>query len=116
MATQLDDLSQISVGATGAPFNPSFKTLDASGNVVPFPLVGCTISMKMQGVSASDSSTLIVCAGVWTITDAANGVASYAYTSTDVATAGVWTMYITITKGGKPVHADTKTLVILPAP
>ncbi len=108
-----DDYSPIYQGDTGAPFNPVFTHI---GDGTAVNLTGATISMKMQGVSAGESGTVITCTGTWTITDATNGKASYAYTSTDVATIGVWLMYITITIAGKPVHADTKTLTILAAP
>lgn len=104
----IDDFSPIYQGDTGAPFNPVFTHLDGS----PVSLSGATITMKME----NHAGTIITCVGTWTITDAINGKASYAYTSTDVATVGVWLLYITITIAGKPVHADTKTLEILPAP
>lgn len=108
----IDDYSPVYQGDTGAPFNPVFTHLDGTA----VNLTGAALTMKMQGVSAGESGTVIICTGTWTITDATNGKASYAYTSTDVATIGVWQMYITITIAGKPVHADTKPLTILAAP
>lgn len=112
-----DDFSPIYAGDTGAPFAPQFTNLAG----VPINLIGASITMKMQLVSAigpivDTVGTVIVCAGTWTIDDATNGKAHYGYTSADVASPGVWNMYITITIGGVPVHADTKQLVILPAP
>lgn len=109
MSTITDDFSPVSVGDTAAPFNPTFQYSDGTA----VNLAGATITMKLQGISAGNSGTTTTCTGIWSITDAPNGKASYAYTSADVATAGLWNMFITITISGKPVHADTKILQIL---
>jgi hypothetical protein len=112
----VDDDSPIYQGDTGAPFNPVFQTLDASGKLVPYDLTGCTISMTLQGVFEPEDGVLIACSGVWTIVNATAGMASYAYSTNDVATPGTWQRYITITKAGKPIHADMKIFTILPVP
>lgn len=112
MTTVTDDYSPIYQGDTGAPFDATFQHADGTS----VSLTGATITMKMQGVSATESGTVITCAGTWTITSASTGEASYAYTSTDVGTVGLWAMYITITIAGKPIHADIKYLQILPIP
>lgn len=106
-----DDYSPIYVGDTGAPFNPVFVHRD--GSLVD--LTGATITMKM--VLQNHPTTIQVCSGTWTIaTPATSGQATYAYSTNDVATAGIWELYITITIGGKPIHADYKVLEILYAP
>lgn len=103
-----DDYSPIFCGDTGAPFDPVFLHKDGSA----VDLTGATISMIMEDAEGNTKTAL----GIWTITDAANGQASYSYASTDVNTAGNWTLYITITVGGKPKHTDTKQLEILAVP
>lgn len=112
-----DDYSPIYQGDQGTPFAPQFLHADGS----PVSLSGATITMKMQltdaiGPIVDVVGTVITCAGTWTIDDATNGKAHYQYQSADVASPGVWNLYITITISGVPVHADTKQLVILPAP
>lgn len=107
----IDDYSPISKGDTGAPFIPHFIN---KFTVKPVDLIGCTISMKMQ--NADDPENVKVCNGPWTVLDAANGIASYEYQDGDVDTVGTWNMSIKITKNSKPVHADSKQLVIEAAP
>jgi hypothetical protein len=102
-----DDYSPLYQGDTEVVFAPVFAH-KADGS--PFPLTGATISMKMQGTDG----TVKTCAGTWTIDDAANGKAHYAWQAADVNTAGTWQLYITITIGGLPVHGDVKILQILP--
>lgn len=99
-----DDFSPIYCGDTGAPFDPVFLRKDGSAE----DLTGATITMIMEDAEGNSKTA----AGTWTITNAANGQASYSYASTDVNTAGNWTLYITITVGGKPLTADTKNLEI----
>lgn len=100
----VDDFSPIYVGDTGATFAPVFQY--ANGTL--YPLSGMSISMSMR----NKTGTIKTCSGAWTI-NTATSVASYAYESTDVDTAGTWTMFIVLTLNGKPVHAQKKTLEIL---
>jgi hypothetical protein len=95
------------MGDTEVPFAPAFVHADGT----PVVLTGATLSMKMQNIN---SGVVQTCSGTWTIDDAAGGLAHYQWQAGDVATVGIWMLYITITIGGLPVHADTKTLVILP--
>lgn len=106
-----DDDSPIYQNDTGAAFNPIFLRKDQT----PVDLTDCTITMKMQN---TDSGAVITCAGTWTInSDPTTGKASYAYASADVATAGIWRRYITISNAdSKPFHADSKPLEILAIP
>lgn len=103
-----DDYSPVYCGDTGAPFDPVFVHKDGTA----VDLTGATITMIMVDAEGNTKTA----AGTWIITNAANGQASYSYASTDVAVAGNWTLYITITINSKPVHADTKQLEILAAP
>jgi BppU N-terminal domain len=104
----IDDDSPIYQDDTGAPFAPQFlHKLDQS----PVDLTGATITMKMQ---PEDGGTTITCIGPWTIDNASQGMAHYQYQSADVALAGVYKRFITITNSNGPVHADMKILEILP--
>lgn len=108
MSLIVDDYSPISVGDTLIPYSPTFQHKDGS----PVDLTGATFALKMQ----DEGGNVKTCSGTWTIDDAPNGVAHYAWQSADVNSAGIWTMYVTITIGGKPVHADVKTLEIKAVP
>jgi hypothetical protein len=108
-----DDFSPICVGDTAAKLTPQFKK-KVAGVDTPVSLAGATITMKMR---SSDGFTVKVCAGPWSIVgSASDGVADYHYQSGDVDTAGDWDLYIVISIGGEPVHADTKRLTIKSAP
>lgn len=104
----VDDYSPVYTNDTYARLAPQF--IDADGY---FDLTGATISMKMQN---QDTGVVNTCTGTWIIDDAATGRAHYQYQAADVATAGIWILYVTITIGGKPIHADQRLLQILPAP
>lgn len=106
----IDDYSPVYCGDVGAPFAPQFTHKD--GTLVN--LSGATITMKME--KQNDPSNIKVCAGIWTIDNAANGQAHYQWQAADVNTVGMWALFIKITIGGFPVHADQKPLEILPAP
>ena len=108
MTAIIDDFSPIYTGDTGAPFNAQFLYK----NGLPVDLTGATISMIME----SSGGCVKAASGTWTIMDAVNGRASYAYASSDVNTADTWTLYIAISIGGRSVHADTKILKIEPVP
>ncbi len=105
-----EDYSPVVQGDTGAPFIVHFLHKDGS----TVDLTGATITMKM--VNQDSPSTTKTCLGTWTIDDASGGIAHYQYQAADVNTAGIWILYITITIGGAPLHADSKLLEILAAP
>jgi hypothetical protein len=120
-----DDYSPISQGDTGSPFTPQFLHADNS----PVNLSGATITMKMQQVTyigaIPELGEVIDCSDTapndWIIDDESNGRAHRQWSAEDVATAGIRNLYIVITIGGLPVHADdgrgfVKQLVINPAP
>ena len=111
--TSVDDFSPISVGDTAKPLAPQFWTWsNTSEQYVPLNLSGYTLSMKMQ----NSVGIVKTCAGSWVTDSASQGQAHYAWQASDVDTAGVWSLYITLTNGSsQPVHADVKTLVILSA-
>lgn len=108
MAIVADDYSPIYVGDIGSPFAPQILYKDGS----PVDLTGATISMIMVDTEGNTKTA----AGTWTIDVAVKGQAHYVYAASDVNTPGSWTLYITISIGGKTVHADTKQLEILPVP
>lgn len=108
-----DDYSPIYQGDTGQPFAPIFVVKQSNGTWGAFNLTGAVIAMKMQDVTFG---TIKVCTGPWSIDNAAAGQAHYQWQAADVSTPGDWNLYITITIGGLPVHADFKPLQILPAP
>lgn len=109
-----DDYSPVFQGDTLQPFSPQFAT-HSNGVPTAFDLSGLTISMKMVNETGTNT---ITCSGIWTIDDPVNGLAHYNYASADVATPGLWTMYIKLTNTGTGafVHAMTKTLEILASP
>lgn len=108
MAIVADDYSPVYCGDVGAPFNPQFLHKDGSA----FNLSGATITMIMVDSEGNAKNA----AGIWTITNASTGQTSYAYAANDVAVAGNWTLYITVTINSKPVTADTKQLEIMAKP
>lgn len=106
----IDDYSPIYVGDTEVPFAPVFAHLSDGS---PVNIVGATFAMKM----VNDLGTVKTCDPTkWTIDNGTQGQAHYQWQAGDVDTAGMWTLYITITIGGKPVHGDVKLLQILSAP
>lgn len=110
MTTVIEDFSPIYVGDTLAPFAPTFQK-KVNGVLAPLDLTGATFATRMQnqyGVIKTWNPAN------WVIDDAVGGRAHYAYQSTDVDTAGTWTVQVEVIIGGKPEHADEKTLVILP--
>jgi hypothetical protein len=111
-----DDFSPMYVGDTLRPFAPVFAQKQADGTYTAVNIAGATITMKMQGTDSITSGTTKTCNGTWSIDDAANGKAHYAWQTADVNTAGLWALYVTISIGGLPVHGDFKLLQILTAP
>jgi hypothetical protein len=109
-----DSFSPISCGDTGALFNPRF--LYDNGD--PIDLTGADITMIMQDDEGNPPKNA---EGVFTKTDAINGLTSYAYDASDVAVSGIWTLYIKVVIGGRSVHPDDgrgfmKKLEIKPVP
>src|SRR5437016_4591934 len=115
MATVIpvDDFSPIYVGDAGNPF--SIYVAHKNGFM---SILGATITMKLFNAA---TNTIKTCSGSWTIDSSDTGKASYQFQAGDVDTAGSWQIWITITKGGLPVHVDDSTgnpkvLTILPLP
>lgn len=100
-----EDFSPIYVGDTGSQFAPVF--VDVDNNAID--LSNATISTRMTN---QYGVTKVWDSANWVIDNAAGGTAHYQYESTDVDTAGVWTVQTTITVNGKPRHADERILVI----
>lgn len=115
MSQIVEDYTPITAGDTLQPFAPVIQQKDKDGNMVPFPLTGLTLTMKM--VNDTDPSTVKVCAGTWTVDNAAAGLCHYDYADTDVDTPGSWRLVIILTnQANRRVHGTTKLLHILPAP
>lgn len=108
MVTIVEDYSPIAVGDTGAIIAGVFQHKDGSA----VNLIGATLTLKMQ----NQYGDLKIGSGSWTIDDPVNGLAHYNYAAADVNQAATWTLYVTITGGGLPLHADPKTLIIYSAP
>lgn len=106
--TVVEDYSPVSLGDTGAPFAPIFQHKDGS----PVDLTNAIISMIM----VSEFGDVVHCVGPWTIDNAQAGQAHYQFQSADVAKDGMWSLFITITINGRPLHADTKLLQIVQVP
>lgn len=111
MTTIVEDYSPLYVGDTQVSFAPVFQHKDGSA----VNLLGATFGMKMVNEDVPVVTTK-TCSGSWVIDDAANGKAHYQWQSADVNTPGTWTLYITITIGGLPVHPDPKIVEILAVP
>lgn len=111
-ATITDDFSPMLAGDTSVFFAPVFKH---KGDGSPVPLSDVTISMKMQNRQLGLTT---ICSGEWTIDDAVNGQAHYQWQTADVATPGLWTLFVALTNTitGGFVHADSRSLLILEAP
>ena len=84
---------------------------DDSGNVVN--LTGATLTSKMVNQL---TGAVNVCGGVWTITNAAAGQATYSWQTADLAVPGVWDFYTTATYGTSPQEFEPETIVILAHP
>lgn len=105
----IDDYSPMYRGDTGTPW----AIVVQYKNGTAYNLTGATFAMKMESVPFKNLKT---CTGLWTIQDAVNGKASYSWQAADVSDVGNWNLYVSITIGGKTIHADPKSLTILPAP
>lgn len=115
LALVADNYSPVTEGDTLIPFTPQFGQY-VNGVLQAYDLTGLTITMKMQ--NANDTSIVQNQAGTWTIDNAAQGQAHYTYGAADVATPGIWTLFIKLTNSvsGAFVHTFVKTLEIEAAP
>jgi hypothetical protein len=104
----IEDYSPIYAGDTASPLVAQFSYKDGSA----VNLTGATISMKMEDSAGNEKAA----SGTWTIDDVTGGNAHYNYANADVNEVGMWTLFITITIGGKPEHADERLLEIKHAP
>ena len=86
-----------------SPSHHTFTVTSDTGVVSPFSLVGLTASNLALHFQSEYSPTVRVGTGTWTITDATNGLADYAPSSTDVQAAGAYTIYpvVQLTSGPK---------------
>ncbi len=105
-------ISPITQGDTGAPFKPTMT--DDSGNSLLVGLLASAISMLW--VLSTNPSTTYSPGAHWTIDNNATGAAHYTLQAGDVATSGVWDVYITLQQSGGPQHLDSFQLVIKPTP
>src|SRR6184192_513110 len=85
---------------SGAAVNPTGCT----SNSFTLTMLNQNTGLSQQGV------------GVWTVTDAVNGKASYQWTSADMATAGPWWIYTTakLPSEPSPREFDPELILILP--
>jgi hypothetical protein len=100
-----DDYSPRFVGDTGNPLRATF----VDGSSVAYSLSGATLALSLINLNASER-TATLGTGTWTIVDAANGIAQYAWSSADVANAGIYGIEVTVTFPGGPVTFQQKTL------
>lgn len=105
----MSDFSPITQGDTAARFAPTFDNVDGA-----IDLTNVTITMIMQNMSNPLIARLAT--GNWIKDDPTNGIAHFEYSSADVASPGLWLLWIALTSLSKPVHTDTMLLEILPAP
>lgn len=110
----VDDYSPIYQGDTLQPLSVQFAEYNSAGQLQAYSLTGLTISIKF----VNEAGTVIAGTGTWTIDDAANGLAHYTYASADIATPGLWTLYIKLTNStsGAFVHGVAKQLEVLSTP
>lgn len=115
LALVSDNYSPITEGDTLIPFTPQFGQY-VNNVLQAYDLTGLTITMKMQ--NANDTSVSKSGTGTWTIDNATTGQAHYAWSSDDVSTPGIWTLFIKLTNSvsGAFVHTFVKTLEIEAAP
>jgi hypothetical protein len=90
-----EDYSPHTVGDKLVPFAPVFQTIDPdTGRLVPFPLGGLTISMRMVEEETRAGHD---CMGTWTIDSEISGQAHYDWEDEDVNTPGVYEMQCALT-------------------
>ncbi|HLI05202.1 MAG TPA: hypothetical protein VKV40_01385 [Ktedonobacteraceae bacterium] len=102
-------ISPIYQGDTGSPFAPTL--LDDSGASLINDLSNSAISMKWQNRL---TGVVQICAGGWAIDNRATGACHYNLTTSDVATVGQFTVYITVQTAAGPRHLDPFDIEIIP--
>ncbi len=102
-------ISPIYQGDTGSPFAPIL--LDDSGNSLLVGLASSAISMKWKNKLTGAVQS---CLGGWAIDNAATGACHYNLTASDVATVGVFIVYITVQTATGPRHMDPFEIEIMP--
>lgn len=104
-----EDFSPRYVGDTSRPLHATFTLHD--GTIDPLTSAS-NLTMKFRNTA---NGTVRTGTGTWTILDAANGIASYAWSSADVAAAGTYKIWPSATMGDGPANwDDTHILEILP--
>lgn len=100
------------IGFLDPPYNVTLT--DDSGAAIN--LTGCTsssftLTMLNQSTALSQQGV-----GVWTITNAVAGQASYQWTTNDLATAGPWMVYTTVhlPSESSPREFDPELILVLP--
>ena len=106
---QTSPISPMYTGQTLPYYQPSFDT--NTGAVVP--LTGATLSLKMVNLTTGAE---IIGSGVWTIDNAAQGLAHYAWAAADTATAGNYAVYSIASFSGAMEYFQPEIISILPAP
>src|SRR2546429_6380565 len=86
------------IGFIDPPYN--VELVDDDGKAID--LTGCNSNSFTLTMLNEYANTSKVCTGVWTITDAAKGKASYQYMLSDVDTAGRWKHYVTAKLPSEP--------------
>lgn len=108
MATP-DDFSPRYVGDLSRPLLVTF--VDHEGNADP--LTGATnLLLQLQNTA---NGAVTNGTGTWTITNAAEGQATYAWAVADVAQAGTFLLQVSAMMPDGPAHWDYKLLQILAA-
>jgi hypothetical protein len=104
----IEDYSPIVVGDTGAAFH---ATVVQGGQ--PVTTGGITFATKFVKTDGTKSKNAV---GAWTAEDAPTGRWRFDPDALDINESGEWTMWVTVTIGGKPIHARPKFLQIDPTP
>ena len=97
----------------------SVAMTDDTGTVLPLTGLSATaITMKLirNTVGAAFMTPApIICTGVWSITNAAGGIARYQWVPTDTLTPGEYLTDIIIQTASGPIHLDPFIIEILPS-
>lgn len=110
MATPQEDYTPRYQGDTDRPLQHTFTDhLGATISLTGAVAATMTLRMHNQGTGAVTMGT-----GTWTITDAANGLAFYAWSAADVAVAGIYLIQAGVIFPDGPLHFDARVLEIKP--
>lgn len=106
MSTFTEDYSPRVVGDTSGPLLHRF----VDGQGAPYDLAGIdtgdmSLRIKPETETARDG------AGTWSIVDASDGQAAYAWDAADVINEGIVTIQATIPIGGAPRHFERKEIL-----